>query len=60
MSNINSFKLSSRKRRLDTLAAAMKDSLKKPYTGVTQGGSSRKGGGAKVAATTARVKQFGE
>ena len=42
---------------LDTLAAALKESLKKPYIGVTQGGSSRKSKGARVAATTAEVKQ---
>lgn len=42
---------------LDTLAAALKESLKKPYIGVTQGGSSRKSKGARVAATIAEVKQ---
>jgi hypothetical protein len=41
---------------LQTLAAAMKDSLKTPYIGVTQGGSSRKNKGAKVAARVAEVK----
>lgn len=42
---------------MDTLYRAMKDSLKKPYIGVTQGGSSRKNGGARVAAVTSKVKQ---
>jgi len=41
----------------DTLAQAQKDSLKQPYIGVTQGGSSRKNSGARVAATDASVKQ---
>jgi hypothetical protein len=38
--------------KLDTLHSALKDSLKKPFIGVTQGGSSRKNGGARVAATS--------
>lgn len=42
---------------MDTLQAAMKDSLKKPYIGVTQGGSSRKNSGARVAAVVSKVKQ---
>lgn len=42
---------------MDTLYRAMKDSLKKPYIGVTQGGSSRKNSGAKVAAVISKVKQ---
>jgi hypothetical protein len=42
---------------MDTLYRAMKDSLKKPYIGVTQGGSSRKNSGAKVAAVISQVKQ---
>jgi hypothetical protein len=42
--------------RLDTLYRAMKDSLKKPYIGVTQGGSSRKNAGARVAAVNSQVK----
>ena len=43
--------------KMDTLARAMKDSLKNPYIGVTQGGSSRKNGGARVAAVVSKVKQ---
>jgi hypothetical protein len=42
---------------LDTFEAATKQSLKQPFTGVTQGGSSRKDKGARVAATTGEVKQ---
>lgn len=42
---------------MDTLARAMKESLKKPYIGVTQGGSSRKNSGARVAAVVSKVKQ---
>lgn len=42
---------------MDTLYRAMKDSLKKPYIGVTQGGSSRKNSGARVAAVISKVKQ---
>jgi len=38
----------------DTLATALKKSLKRPFIGVTQGGSSRKDRGAKPAATTAK------
>jgi hypothetical protein len=53
----NPFKLGRPEMRLDTLAAAMKDSLKKPYIGVTQGGSSRKDKGARVAAVISQVKQ---
>lgn len=41
----------------DTLYRAMKDSLKKPFIGVTQGGSSRKNAGARVAATNAELKK---
>lgn len=41
----------------DTLYRAMKDSLKKPYIGVTQGGSSRKNSGARVAAVVSKPKQ---
>jgi hypothetical protein len=43
--------------KMDTLYRAMKDSLKKPYIGVTQGGSSRKNSGARVAAVISQVKQ---
>ena len=53
----NPFKMTMPEYKYDTLHAAMKDSLKEPYIGVTQGGSSRKGGPAKVAATEAEVKQ---
>lgn len=44
---------------LPTLAAAMKS--KRPYLGVTQGGSSRKNSGAKPAATNGQKpsKSFG-
>lgn len=42
--------------KLDTLRQAQKDGLKRPYIGVTQGGSSRKYSGARVAATDASVK----
>ena len=45
--------------KLDTMYRAMKESLKKPYIGVTQGGSSRRFAGARVAATKAEVKQKG-
>lgn len=43
--------------RMDSFYRAMKDSLKKPYIGVTQGGSSRKNAGARVAAVISEVKQ---
>lgn len=43
-------------RRYDTMYRAQKDGLKHPSIGVTQGGSSRKHSGAKVAATDASVK----
>jgi hypothetical protein len=42
--------------KLDTLHRCLKDGLKQPYIGVTQGGSSRKNSGARVAATDASVK----
>lgn len=41
----------------DTFHRAMKDSLKKPPVGVTQGGSSRKHPGARSAAKDADVQQ---
>ena len=53
----NPFKLSRPEFKLDTLHTALKDSLKQPYIGVTQGGSSRKNSGARVAATVSKVKQ---
>lgn len=37
--------------RFDTMNRALKESTKRPATGVTQGGSSRKHSGAKPAAT---------
>lgn len=43
--------------RLDTLNQVFKQNSKRPYIGVTQGGSSRKARGAKVAATTAERRQ---
>lgn len=43
--------------KMDTLDRAMKDSLKSPYIGVTQGGSSRKNSGARVAAVVSKPKQ---
>jgi len=43
-------------RRPDTFKSALKDSLKQPYIGVTQGGSSRKNSGARVAATISQAK----
>lgn len=52
----NPFKLPQPGFSLPTLRAAMKDSLKTPYIGVTQGGSSRKDKGARVAARVAEVK----
>jgi hypothetical protein len=36
---------------------ALKDSTKKPFIGVTQGGSSRKNAGAKPAAIVAQVTE---
>ena len=42
--------------KMDTLRQTQKDDLKRPYIGVTQGGSSRKHSGARVAATDASVK----
>jgi len=42
--------------RYDTQYRAMKDALKNPPIGVTQGGSSRKNAGAKVAAVNAEFK----
>lgn len=46
------------RRSFDSLHTALKDSLKKPYIGVTQGGSSRKNSGCRVAATTAKPKPY--
>lgn len=43
---------------MDSLYRAMNDSLKKPYIGVTQGGSSRKNSGARVAAVISKPKQL--
>lgn len=40
--------------RLPTLKATLKRAEKHPFLGVTQGGSSRKDRGARVAATTAK------
>lgn len=51
------FKLGKPELKFDTMAAALKDNLKKPYIGLTQGGSSRKNGGARVAAKISQVKQ---
>lgn len=53
----NPFKLNKPRLKFDTLHVALKDSLKQPYIGVTQGGSSRVDKGARVAATTAEEKQ---
>lgn len=43
-------------RRLPTMRTALEDNLKHPVIGVTQGGSSRKNSGARVAATDASAK----
>ena len=43
--------------KLDTMYRAMKDSLKKPYIGVTQDKSSRKDAEARVAAVNSQAKQ---
>lgn len=51
------FKLPSLKRRLPTLRAFLKHADKRPFTGITQGGSSRRDAGAKVAATNAIHRQ---
>ena len=40
--------------RFDTMHKAMKNADRPPHIGVTQGGSSRKNSGAKVAATDGR------
>ena len=53
----NPFKIEQPELKLDTLYRAMQDSLKQPYIGVTQGGSSRKNGGARVAAVISKIKQ---
>ena len=53
----NPFKITRPGMKMDTLYRAMKDSLKNPYIGVTQGGSSRKNSGARVAAVVSQVKQ---
>jgi hypothetical protein len=50
-------KLRMPKFTMDTLHHSLKDSLKNPAIGVTQGGSSRKHSGARVAATASEVKQ---
>lgn len=42
--------------KMDTMYRCLKDGLKHPVIGVTQGGSSRKNTGARVAATDASVK----
>lgn len=43
-------------RRFPTMRTALADNLKYPVIGVTQGGSSRKNSGARVAATDASAK----
>lgn len=52
----NPFNLPTKRRGFTSFGAALKESLKEPYIGVTQGGSSRRDKGARVAATTAEVK----
>jgi hypothetical protein len=42
--------------KLDTMGKALKESAKQPPILYTQGGSSRKNSGAKVAATSATVR----
>lgn len=42
--------------KMPTQREALNDSLKNPVIGVTQGGSSRKNSGARVAATKANFK----
>lgn len=44
------------RKNFTTMKTALKDGLKKPYIGVTQGGSSRRDAGCRVAATIAEVK----
>lgn len=43
--------------KLDTLGQALKESTKRPPTLYTQGGSSRKNSGAKVAATNGLARR---
>jgi hypothetical protein len=43
--------------KLASMKQALADSSKKPSIGLTQGGSSRKARGAKVAATNGQVRQ---
>ncbi len=43
--------------RLDTLKTVFKENSKRPFIGVTQGGSSRKHPGAKPAATVGLLRQ---
>ena len=45
------FKFPKRRRRLDNMRTALKEQQKRPYVGITQGGSSRQNQPAKVAAT---------
>jgi hypothetical protein len=45
------------KHRLDALKDVYRQNSKRPYIGITQGGSSRKARGAKVAATSGQVRQ---
>ncbi len=45
------------RRRFETLGAALKTSIKQPALGVTQGGSSKKGKGARVAARDANIQR---
>lgn len=60
MSKSDPFKFGLRKRSFDTLYRALKDGQKHPFTGVTQGGSSRKNPGCKPAATDGEVNQIEE
>jgi len=59
MPNRNPFKLPYTRGlpRMDNMKRALKEGSTRPPIGVTQGGSSRKAKGAKVAATTAQLRQ---
>jgi hypothetical protein len=53
----NPLKITMPEYKFDTLQAQLKNSMEQPFIEYTQGGSSRKGGGAKVAGVDASVRQ---
>lgn len=56
MSGLGPFSRAPLTRKLETLGKAIEHSQKHPWIGVTQGGSSSKNSGARVAATDANIQ----